>query len=73
MKAKEMFEKLGYKEQKFSNDVISYVFREGITREYITFYLEEKTFDKENNFGGTVITLNELKAINKQIEELGWK
>lgn len=72
MNAKEMFEELG---------------RIQTTTEYDNYksdidYLDEKTeqtnifFDLENKKVGFIniykITMRELQAINKQIEELGW-
>ena len=72
MSAKEMFEELG---------------RIQTTTEYDNYkadidYLDEKTeqtnifFDLENKKVGLIniykISMQELKAINKQVEELGW-
>ena len=68
MSAKEMFEKLGYKLYN-QNIYLEYVKEE----ENITFYINEKTFCKCNGYEIGEITLEELQAINKQVEELGWK
>jgi hypothetical protein len=86
MTAEEMFNELGYKNYKlnpstdispclFSGEtpIISYlnngekkyVFR------YINF-LEDKTVEKCCDMTRNNITIQELKAINKQCEELGW-
>ena len=74
MSAKEMFEKLGYKERK---DLKPYI---GLIKSYfknydeiINFY-EGKEFMKTGEYDGSYsnISLKELQAINKQIEELGW-
>ena len=73
MTAKEMFEKLGYK-QKIQNDVIYYFKEVNIPKQYgssifyhINFILKDKEIFISRN-----LLLEELKAINKQIEELGW-
>ena len=73
MSAKEMFEKLGYK-QTIENEVI-YYFKEinipkrfgGSMFYYINFILEDKEIFISRN-----LTIDELQAINKQVEELGW-
>ena len=71
MTAKEMFEKLGYM-QKIKNNVI-YYFKEykkdisTISFHHINFILEDKELYTSKN-----LTHNELQAINKQVEELGW-
>ena len=64
MKAKEMFEKLGYKLQ-MDYPYLQYHNLE--TDTYIWFYGETKTIEIQFD-----ITMDLLKAINKQIEELGW-
>lgn len=81
MTAKEMFKKLGYK---IGNDCKYYIFYEKPIREnpeyendyfHISFEKEDKTFIKtygDDNSPET-ITMEELDAINKQCEELGWK
>lgn len=73
MKAKDMFEKLGYE---YKYDFITF------TYEYISSY--NNTIIVFDNIIRTVrisqidreyaqtFNINELKAINKQIEELGW-
>ena len=69
MSAKEMFEKLEY-EYKENENYISYTY---CVKEIIEFSLKTKKFVKEDIWGTSLrITLEELKAINKQIEELGW-
>lgn len=73
MNAKEMFEKLGYI-QKIQNNVI-YYFKEinipkrygGSMFYYINFILEDKEIFISRN-----LKIEELQAINKQVEELGW-
>ena len=76
--AEEMFEELGYKKSKFvSKDFIeyqhSYIYDTSI---FIRFDLDElyitKYDDTDNGIKYLGFTLNELKAITKQMEELGW-
>lgn len=64
MTAKEMFEKLGYDLQ-FDCPYLQYHNLE--TDSYIWFYGETETIEIQFD-----ITMDLLKAINKQIEELGW-
>lgn len=77
MKAKEMFEELGYEYNivKYRNQIvrIEYI----LDYEYssnVSFNLENKSFNvwfgEDKSSGG--ITIDMLNAINKQIEELGW-
>ncbi len=79
MTADEMFEELGYKKSKFvSKDFIeyqhSYIYNTSI---FIQFDLDElyitKYDDTDNGIKYLGFTLNELKAITKQMEELGWQ
>lgn len=84
--AKEMFEELGYVrnygfEEAYDNDwkekVLSYIkkeyenlwWRETIN---ITFYFKEKEWIRNDEIKNNKINKKELKAIQKQIEELGW-
>ena len=66
--AKEMFEKLGYEycpnEEHFSMNAIV-VYRKGLNSIYFD-------FDKTIDIGCKIIGIDLWKAINKQIEELGW-
>lgn len=79
MKAKEQFKELGYIFS-YNQDktVMQYEKKERQWREEgqinINFDLEEKTIEKHylNSAISVPITLEELQAINKQIEELGW-
>lgn len=64
MTAKEMFEKLGYEED-FHFTYIKYYNKK--EDRYIWFYQETETIEIQFD-----ITMELLKAINKQIEELGW-
>ena len=81
MTAKEMFKKLGYT---MLYEFDTYMFYEKPLKEkptyekdyvHLEFNLIEKTINKTYGDDNSVsdITLDELKAINKQIEELGWE
>lgn len=78
--AKEMFSKLGYEKLYKHN---SYMFYEKELKKnpkyendyvHIGFEFVDKTFSKTYGDDNSVyeITMEELQAINKQIEELGW-
>lgn len=78
MSAKEMFEELGYecKIAKFKGDIINieYIGDDEYSSN-IRFNLENKSFNVwygENEYSGG-ITMEIYKAINKQVEELGWE
>lgn len=81
MKAKEMFEELGYK---LIKDCKFYLFYEKTLKEnaeyendylHISFEKQDKAFIKTygDDNSPEIITMEELKAINKQVEELNWK
>lgn len=82
--AREMFEQLGYKLDEQEDYLIYWKIAKGqqLNRYYrqneiqIEFNLAYKTIEKRKLFNtgenSNIITLRELKAINKQIEELGW-
>ena len=72
MSAKEMFKKLGYKRKRKGYDRNYMAYCKDNLEIKIIFDLEEKTFLKKYRYGSMSIKLDELKAINKQIEELGW-
>ena len=65
-----MFEKLGYK-QVIKPNVIYYQKRVNIPKNYMIFSINFIINLKEV-FIGKNLNVEELKAINKQIEELGW-
>lgn len=68
--ADKIFEELGYK---IVNNNLILVYRkqqEDSTKDYISFYLEAKTLEVQKFWCG--ITMQELQAINKKCEELGW-
>ncbi len=67
--AKEMFEELGYKIVRDDEEFLDYETEEY----YISFWKHKKIFYKvEYGYDAGDITMQELKAINKQVEELGW-
>lgn len=79
MKAKEMFEKLGYKQENWcfddenKIDEIIYL-REKRFSSNITFSLDDKCFKihrKNENKAGWC-DMNMFRAINQQCKELGW-
>ena len=68
MNSEEMFEKLGYKKvQLGSSGYIDY--ERNIDDKYFGFDLALKEIGVCDDY----IAMEELKAINKQCEELGWK
>ena len=67
MNAREMFKKLGYTNYKeYGNEAIIYY--EPSENYGIVFDLVHKYID----FGDGCMSVDDLKAINKQCEELGW-
>lgn len=72
MSAKEMFEQLGYEYSKLLSDDerIYYEHKNNNNQpsNFILFDLDYKIISNDCD-----ITLEELQAINKQIEELGWR
>ncbi len=65
MSAKEMFEKLGY--ELIHNVLYEMEYYNSRYDTYIWFYKTRKSIEMSNEFN-----LEELQAINKQVEELGW-
>lgn len=76
MKAKEMFEKLGYERVENNVNYISYKyeFSDGsYIYSTIRFYLPQQEIEfYYNDDILNSIEVEELQAINKQVEELGW-
>lgn len=74
MNAEEMFKKLGYKKRAFGNCI--FYEKGSIMRHIIQFNLKDKIFYSYTECGMAnsikILTANELKAVNKQVEELGW-
>lgn len=67
MSAKEMFEKLGFYEDKNHFSINSIIVYRNEKYEYSLYFDYDKTIDIE-----CVVSLELLQAINKQVEELGW-
>lgn len=72
MTAKEMFEQLGYEYDTYGEDIIfTKDFKYAVVELYFDMY--SKTLSILSNKDITFeFNIKELKAINKQIEELGW-
>lgn len=74
MNAKEMFEKIGYKYKKTKNLYLeNIIYEKGSKR--ILFRYDKKIIpyaDYGDIEDATLLTLEELQAINKQVEEMGW-
>jgi hypothetical protein len=75
MTAREMFKKLGYKKRTFG-DCIVYEKGDYIRLKVIEFHLRTEIVHSyiESVAGNTIknLDVDELKAINKQCEELNW-
>lgn len=81
--AKEMFEELGYKQEENDKRYISYClhyYEDKDCMRKIVFDLQYKIFLAYSPYNlekyedcSIFIELKELQAINKQVEELGWK
>ena len=70
MTAKEMFEKLGYyPSYDYDNPKYDFAFYLKYSQKMIVFNIKDKTIAV---YDGT-ITIEDLQAINKQVEELGWE
>lgn len=70
--ADEMFEELGYTIQKIGNGkMIYYEYYNKNTKDIIQFWYD-KTISKYNEDESNYISMQELQAINKKVEELGW-
>lgn len=71
MNADEMFEKLGYKIVISNGNYIKY--KKDDDNVYY-FLIDIKDFYKSGEYDGMCghITMQELQAINKKVEELGW-
>lgn len=70
--ADEMFEELGYKKQ-YENESIYYYMDIDLKDNYIVFETGYKSFAKISCYHDAGdITMQELQAINKKCQELGW-
>lgn len=71
-KAKEMFEKLGFK-QTINSKIIAYEkFSQLIGHQRIEFDLFDKTIIADDTYKSMYIDIDTFKAINQQLKELGW-
>ena len=69
MSAKEMFEKLDYyPSYNYNKSKVDFAFYSKHSIKMIIFNIKDKTIEAVDG----AITFEELKAINKQVEELGW-
>ena len=76
MTAKEMFEKLNYFEASYpySDELVyNYTTSDIEDYRYIAFNKIDKYIEFDDCTSEFKLSLEELQAINKQIEELGWK
>ena len=70
--AKKMFKKLDYKiivndKNQLTYEIVIWIDDFETIEKTITFWLLDKIFELDGEF-----TIEELQAINKQVEELGW-
>lgn len=82
LKAKDMFEKLGYKRDKFINAKSDYIDKNFISYGKGKIHIAFSNFSekpsickfKDSFFSNKAqdMTLSELQAINQQVKELGW-
>lgn len=68
--ADKMFEELGYKKTKYTQKIL-YINKNNKDL-YITFFAPTHEVCKQEDDAYEYITMEELKAINKKCEELGW-
>lgn len=72
MSAKEMFEELGYKYVKL-DDLFCYINKKDNVRiAFVNCEYGKSIIIEDDCHMATYINKNELQAINKQVEELGW-
>lgn len=67
--ADKMFEELGYEDSPVGYGAKRY----GNNKYHISFYKKQIMFTKMNTGDSFVLEPKELQAINKKVEELGWK
>lgn len=73
MSADEMFEELGYKVKRSDLPAMFYCEYYNKTSKDIIQFWNDKTISKYNEDESDYIDMQELQAINKKVEELGWK
>lgn len=69
MTAKEMFEELGYRQ---IYNTVNYIIYDFETKFEIKFYRPHKNIEIVGKEPYNTLDMEELQAINKQVEELGW-
>ena len=69
MTARDMFKQLGYGYRELDDDVFQYSRASSIV---IRFYKKEREFCSVEFFGPKNINMDEFKAIQQQLKELGW-
>lgn len=72
MTAKEMFEELGYislTKNYIKGELKTIVYKNEVNKDWIKFYADKQQFIE---MSGNGIFVQELKAINQQVKELGW-
>ena len=73
MTAKEMFQKIGYNPTICNPGLICYYGKDvDGAMLWVSFDIERQTFNIDRNDRPKDITVSEFKAIQKQMEELGW-
>lgn len=72
MNARKMFEKLGYEysKERDKNKIIEYYNRDNDS--IILFWVEEREFSASEYCEPKDVTVDEFKAIQQQLKELGW-
>ena len=72
MSADEMFKELGYEKKKINLDIEFYKSKNDYAE--IIFDLRDRTISVSNDDNESIyFDMKELQAINKKVEELGWK
>ena len=71
--ADEMFKELGYTIIRLDTPATIYCEYYNKKTEDIIQFWDDKTISKYNEDESDYITMQELQAINKKVEELGWK
>lgn len=67
-KADKMFEELGYQKERYINNSIRYYGN----KNYIIFAYIDKSVRVSGTENVSILSMQELKAINEKVKELGW-
>lgn len=67
-----MFEKLGYRFKEYTDEIFYFKLEKDAVDEFVEVGIR---FDlkRQKVYSYNAVSIQELRAINKQIEELGWK